>query len=86
MYKALYPTGDVTAFSMYIFRITNLKRKGYIDFVEFLLAINATSQDTVEEKLAWAFTLFDFNGDGKLDLEEMTVIVHVSEEFTSSSM
>ena len=40
---------------IYIYRTFDTDGNGYIDFKEFLLAIDITSSGTAEEKLGWAF-------------------------------
>ena len=51
---------------------------GCIDFKEFLLAINVTSSGTPEQKLEWAFRMYDIDGNGTIDEKEMIKIIEVS--------
>ncbi|KOC69129.1 Neuronal calcium sensor 2 [Habropoda laboriosa] len=46
-----------------------------INAQEFLLAIDVTSSGTPEEKLKWAFRMYDVDGNGVIDIQEMTKIV-----------
>lgn len=53
-----------------------------LSFQEFLLAIDVTSSGTPEEKLKWAFRMYDVDGNGVIDIQEMTKIVQVINIFT----
>ena len=55
MYKLFFPSGNAEQFCDHVFRTFDTDKNGFIDFKEFLLAIDVTSAGTPEEKLKWAF-------------------------------
>ena len=71
MYKMFFPGRNAEQFCEYAFRT----KKGYLDFKEFILAIDMTNAGTAEEKLKVAFRMYDLDGNGELDLDEMIKIV-----------
>ena len=75
MYKMLIPNGNAEMFCKHAFRTFDTDHNGYIDFLEFLLAINITSAGSPEEKLKWAFKLYDVDGNGLITQYEMTKVV-----------
>ena len=75
MYKMLIPSGDTEKFCKHVFRTFDTDNNGYIDFIEFLLAVNVTSTGSAEEKLKWAFKLYDIDGNGSISQQEMTKVV-----------
>jgi len=67
--------GNTDQFCEHIFRTFDTDRNGYIDFKEFVMAINITHSGSPEEKLKWTFHMYDVDGNGSIDFEEMTQIV-----------
>ena len=55
IYSKCFPSGNAREFCDHVFRTFDSDKNGFIDFKEFLLAINVTSNGNPEEKLNWAF-------------------------------
>jgi neurocalcin delta len=77
VYSSFFPQGNAEKFCEHVFRTFDSDNSGRIDFKEFLLAINITSVGKPEQKLEWAFQMYDVNGDGTIDPSEMAEIIGV---------
>lgn len=75
VYKKFYPEGKAEKFCGQVFKTFDSDDNGYIDFVEFLIAVNITSHGDVREKLRLAFDMYDMNKNGKIDKKEMTKVI-----------
>lgn len=75
VYQKFYPEGKADKFCSQVFQTFDSDGNGYIDFVEFLIAVNITSHGDVREKLRLAFEMYDINKNGKIDKKEMTKVV-----------
>ncbi|CAF2990739.1 unnamed protein product [Rotaria socialis] len=75
IYKQFFPKGRAENFCEHVFRAFDTDKSGKIDFKEFLQAINITSQGTPDTKLEMAFRMYDCNGDGSIDDNEMRRII-----------
>jgi len=81
VYSSFFPQGNAEKFCEHVFRTFDSDNSGKIDFKEFLLAINITSAGKPEQKLEWAFAMYDVNGDGTIEPTEMIEIIQVSRGF-----
>ncbi|CAF0928060.1 unnamed protein product [Rotaria sp. Silwood1] len=76
VYQYRYPAGKAKGFCDHVFRTFNRDNKSHsIDFEQFMCAINVTLNGTSDEKLEWAFVMYDINGDKRISKSEMTNVL-----------
>jgi len=75
IYAEFFPTGNPIAFASFVFNVFDEDNSGYIDFEEFLMALSVTSRGNIEDKLEWAFKLYDIDGNGSITKDEMEHII-----------
>ncbi|NWR82181.1 CSEN protein, partial [Centropus unirufus] len=75
IYSQFFPQGDATAYAHFLFDAFDADGNGAICFQDFAVGLSVLLQGTVQQKLTWAFNLYDVNKDGCITKEEMLEIV-----------
>ncbi|KAK2149451.1 hypothetical protein LSH36_452g02018 [Paralvinella palmiformis] len=75
IYAHFFPQGDSSAYAHYVFNTFDQDHNGTINFEEFVKGLSVLARGTFDQKLLWAFSLYDVNGDGIITKDEMLDIV-----------
>uniref|UniRef100_G1TBE2 Guanylyl cyclase-activating protein 1 n=1 Tax=Oryctolagus cuniculus TaxID=9986 RepID=G1TBE2_RABIT len=71
--KNLSPTASQYVEQM--FETFDFNKDGYIDFMEYVAALSLVLKGKVEHKLRWYFKLYDVDGNGCIDRDELLTII-----------
>uniref|UniRef100_A0A8C6TGI6 EF-hand domain-containing protein n=1 Tax=Neogobius melanostomus TaxID=47308 RepID=A0A8C6TGI6_9GOBI len=68
-------TEEESAYMENVFRSFDTNGDGYIDFMEYIAAVHLILRGKLRDKLAWSFKVFDRDGNGCLDREEVRLVI-----------
>ncbi|TKS80835.1 Guanylyl cyclase-activating protein 3 [Collichthys lucidus] len=77
-------TEEASSYVDQVFLTFDMDGDGYIDFVEYIAAISLLLKGEINQKLKWYFKLFDQDGNGKIDKEELETIFKAIQDITRS--
>ncbi|XP_022782895.1 calsenilin-like [Stylophora pistillata] len=67
---------DSSLYANHIFNVFDHDRDGKVSFEDFVTGLSLSLYGSREEKMRWAFQLYDLDGDGYITREEMATVVH----------
>uniref|UniRef100_A0A4W5MQ54 Guanylate cyclase activator 1d n=1 Tax=Hucho hucho TaxID=62062 RepID=A0A4W5MQ54_9TELE len=73
---------NATSYVDQVFFTFDMDGDGYIDFVEYIAAISLMLKGEINQKLKWYFKLFDQDGNGKIDKDELETIFTAIQDIT----
>ncbi|XP_078099328.1 guanylyl cyclase-activating protein 3 [Sander vitreus] len=75
-------TEESSSYVDQVFITFDMDGDGYIDFVEYIAAISLLLKGEINQKLKWYFKLFDQDGNGKIDKDELETIFKAIQDIT----
>ncbi|XP_051571550.1 Kv channel-interacting protein 4 isoform X3 [Myxocyprinus asiaticus] len=75
IYNKFFPQGDASTYAHFLFNAFDTDHNGSVSFEDFVMGLSILLRGTVQEKLNWAFNLYDINKDGYITKEEMLDII-----------
>ncbi|NXU56463.1 CSEN protein, partial [Turnix velox] len=75
IYSQFFPQGDASAYAHFLFDAFDADHNGALCFQDFVVGLSILLRGTVQQKLKWAFNLYDVNKDGYITKEGMLEIM-----------
>lgn len=76
IYAQFFPYGDSSLYANHVFNVFDQDRDGKVSFEDFVTGLSVSLYGNREEKVKWAFQLYDLDGDGCITREELATVVH----------
>ena len=71
IYAQFFPTGNAEPFAKHVFRSLDASKEMWISFKELMLGISVSLNGSIDEKLTWAFKMFDENQNGSISRKKI---------------
>uniref|UniRef100_UPI0037E83855 Kv channel-interacting protein 4 isoform X1 n=1 Tax=Semicossyphus pulcher TaxID=241346 RepID=UPI0037E83855 len=73
--RSLLLSVDASTYAHFLFNAFDTDHNGSVSFEDFVMGLSILLRGTIQEKLNWAFNLYDINKDGYITKEEMLDIM-----------
>ena len=74
----MFPHGDAHAFAANVFKTFDHDKSGRINFRQFISMLSIQLKGNLQQKLEWAFDLYDIEKNGYISKEEVLEMISVS--------
>lgn len=78
VYSDFFPGGHSDAFADIVFNSFDANGDGAVNFTEFTCALGIINNGSVDEKINWAFDLYDQDKNGVITMNELVTMLKVS--------
>ncbi|XP_027528005.1 Kv channel-interacting protein 2 isoform X5 [Neopelma chrysocephalum] len=75
IYSQFFPQGDSSTYASFLFNAFDTDHDGSVSFEDFVSGLSTILRGTIDDRLNWAFNLYDLNKDGCITKEEMLDIM-----------
>uniref|UniRef100_A0A8C9TWR1 Potassium voltage-gated channel interacting protein 2 n=1 Tax=Scleropages formosus TaxID=113540 RepID=A0A8C9TWR1_SCLFO len=75
IYSQFFPQGDSSTYAHFLFDAFDTQKNGSVSFEDFVAGLSIILRGSINDRLNWAFNLYDLNKDGCITKEEMTDIM-----------
>ncbi|XP_056147525.1 Kv channel-interacting protein 2 isoform X2 [Lampris incognitus] len=75
IYSQFFPQGDSSMYAHFLFEAFDTNKNGSVSFEDFVFGLSVILRGTINDRLNWAFNLYDLNKDGCITKEEMLDIM-----------
>nr|CAD7414103.1 unnamed protein product [Timema cristinae] len=75
IYAKFFPLGDSSQYAHYVFTNLDKGHTGIITFRDFMFGMSVVMKGSLQERLRWAFSLYDINHDGLITRQELLDVI-----------
>uniref|UniRef100_A0A8C0VKC8 EF-hand domain-containing protein n=1 Tax=Cyanistes caeruleus TaxID=156563 RepID=A0A8C0VKC8_CYACU len=69
IYSQFFPQGDSSTYATFLFNAFDTDHDGSVSFEDFVSGLSTILRGTIDDRLNWAFNLYDLNKDGCITKE-----------------